>query len=70
MKLVDEPLIEAITSAGLELIAWDFMAAEHAALLGDERVSGVITDDVPGAMAARAASAGFPPPTRYPRIHE
>jgi len=60
MKLVDEPLIEAVTSAGLELIVWDFMAADHAALLRDERVAGVITDDVHGAMAARAASAGFP----------
>ncbi len=55
MKLVDEPLIEAVTSAGLELIVWDFMAADHAALLRDERVAGVITDDVEGAMAARAA---------------
>jgi glycerophosphoryl diester phosphodiesterase len=69
MKLVDEPLIEAITSAGLELIAWDFMAVEHAELLRDERVAGVITDDVPGAMAARGLH-GFPSPTRYPRIHE
>jgi hypothetical protein len=31
------------------------MAAEHAALLSDPRISGVITDDVPGALAARAA---------------
>ena len=56
MKLVDEPLIEAITSAGLELIVWDFMAADHAQLLRDERVAGVITDDVPGAMAAPPSS--------------
>jgi glycerophosphoryl diester phosphodiesterase len=70
MKLVDEPLIEAVTSTGLELIVWDFMAADHAALLRDVRVAGVITDDVHGAMASRAASAGFPSPTRYPRIHE
>ena len=53
MTLVEEPLIEAVTSAGLELIAWDFMAADHAQLLRDERVAGVITDDVHGAMAAR-----------------
>jgi glycerophosphoryl diester phosphodiesterase len=53
MKLVDEPLIEAVTSAGLELIVWDFMAADHAQLLSDERVTGVITDDVSAAMAAR-----------------
>jgi glycerophosphoryl diester phosphodiesterase len=55
MKLVDEPLIAALTAAGLELIVWDFMATDHAALLADARVAGVITDDVPGALAARAA---------------
>jgi hypothetical protein len=31
------------------------MAADHAALLSDARVAGVITDDVPGALAARDA---------------
>jgi glycerophosphoryl diester phosphodiesterase len=55
MKLVNERLIDAVTAAGLELIVWDFMAAEHASLLADERVSGVITDDVPGALTAREA---------------
>jgi len=55
MNLVDEPLVEAITSAGLELIVWGFLAADHAELLPDERVAGVITDDVPGAMTARAS---------------
>jgi hypothetical protein len=34
---------------------WDFMAAEHAALLSDPRIAGVITDDVPGALAARSS---------------
>jgi hypothetical protein len=29
------------------------MAAQHASLLADPRISGVITDDVPGALAAR-----------------
>ncbi len=52
MKLVNELLIESVTAAGLDLIVWDFLAAEHAALLVDPRVSGVITDDVPGAIAA------------------
>jgi glycerophosphoryl diester phosphodiesterase len=55
MKLVNEPLIDALAGAGLGLIVWDFMAAEHAPLLADTRVAGVITDDVPGALAARAA---------------
>jgi glycerophosphoryl diester phosphodiesterase len=55
MNLVDEQLIAGVTAAGLELIVWDFMAAEHGALIGDPRVAGVITDDVPGALAARAA---------------
>lgn len=56
MQLVDERLIAEVASAGLELIVWDFMAADHAQLLGDARVAGVITDDVPGALAARSAS--------------
>jgi glycerophosphoryl diester phosphodiesterase len=55
MQLVGEPLIAALTADGLELIVWDFMAADHAALLADGRVAGVITDDVPGALAARSA---------------
>jgi hypothetical protein len=37
--------------AGLELIVWDFMAGDHSPLLTDARVKGVITDDVPGALA-------------------
>lgn len=54
MKLVDGEVIDAIDGAGLELIVWDFMAARDAALLSDSRVAGVITDDVPGALAALA----------------
>jgi glycerophosphoryl diester phosphodiesterase len=53
MPLVDDASLAAITDAGLTAIVWHFMAAEHAALLSDKRVSGVITDDVPGALAAR-----------------
>ncbi|HEX3802268.1 MAG TPA: glycerophosphodiester phosphodiesterase [Solirubrobacteraceae bacterium] len=55
MKLVTEPLIDAVVAAGLEPIVWDFMAANDAALLSDARVAGVITDDVYGALTARAA---------------
>jgi glycerophosphoryl diester phosphodiesterase len=55
MKLVDEALLGGAKRAGLDLIAWDFMAGEHAQLLGDARVKGVITDDVPSAFAALAA---------------
>jgi glycerophosphoryl diester phosphodiesterase len=54
-RLADEALHSGLEAAGLELIVWDFMAGEHAALLADTRVAGVITDDVPGAVAARAA---------------
>ena len=55
MKLVNEPLLAELAGAGFELIVWDFMAAEHAPLLSDARIAGVITGDVPGALAARAA---------------
>jgi glycerophosphoryl diester phosphodiesterase len=55
MAIVDEALIDAADRAGLELIVWGFMAAEHAPLLCDPRVAAVITDDVPGALRARAA---------------
>ena len=57
MNLVDEALLAAIAAAELDLIVWDFMAADHAPLLPDSRVRGVITDDVHGALAARAALA-------------
>jgi glycerophosphoryl diester phosphodiesterase len=53
MRLVDETLLAELADAGLAVIVWDFMAGEHAALLADPRISGVITDDVPGALAAR-----------------
>lgn len=56
MPLLDEALLAELADAGLTVIVWDFMASEHAALLSDARISGVITDDVPGALAARAAS--------------
>jgi glycerophosphoryl diester phosphodiesterase len=53
MQLVDEACLAEISDPGLTVIVWDFMATEHAALLRDARISGVITDDVPGALAAR-----------------
>ena len=55
MQLVDEALL-ADSDAGLSVIVWDFMATEHAALLSDPRISGVITDDVPSALAARLSA--------------
>lgn len=55
MRLVDEALLAELANAALTVIVWDFMANEHAALLSDTRIGGVITDDVPGALAARAA---------------
>jgi glycerophosphoryl diester phosphodiesterase len=54
MRLVDEASLAELSDAGLSVIVWDFMASEHAALLSDPRISGVITDDVPGALAARS----------------
>ena len=53
IQLVDEASLAEISDAGLTVIVWDFMATEHAALLSETRISGVITDDVPGALAAR-----------------
>ena len=53
MPLVNEAALAALSGVGLTVIVWDFMAAEHAALLSDQRISGVITDDVPSALAAR-----------------
>jgi glycerophosphoryl diester phosphodiesterase len=55
MQLVDEALLAELSDAGLTVIVWDFMASEHAALLSDTRISGVITDDVPGALSARTS---------------
>jgi glycerophosphoryl diester phosphodiesterase len=55
MRIVDEASLADISDAGLAVIVWDFMAADHATLLSETRISGVITDDVPGALAARDA---------------
>jgi glycerophosphoryl diester phosphodiesterase len=56
MQLVDEVLLAQLSDAGLTVIVWDFMVAEHSALLSDTRISGVITDDVPGALSALSES--------------
>jgi glycerophosphoryl diester phosphodiesterase len=61
MQLVDEALLAELSDAGLTVIVWDFMAAEHATLLSDPRISGVITDDVPGALASRVGTVGRRP---------
>jgi glycerophosphoryl diester phosphodiesterase len=53
MPLVDDASLAELSDAGLTVIVWDFMVTEHAALLSDTRISGVITDDVPGALAGR-----------------
>ena len=55
IRLVDDALLAELADAGLTVIVWDFMVAEHVALLSDTRVGGVITDDVPGALAARTS---------------
>jgi glycerophosphoryl diester phosphodiesterase len=60
MHLVDETSLAQMSNAGLTVFVWDFMATEHAALLSDTRISGVITDDVPGALAARTARIPTP----------
>ena len=57
MRLVDETSLARISDAGLTVFVWDFMASQHEALLSDTRISGVITDDVPSALAARSALA-------------
>ena len=51
--LASGELLEASTAAGLASVIWDFDCQQHAALLADPRVRGVITDDVPAALAAR-----------------
>jgi glycerophosphoryl diester phosphodiesterase len=57
MRLVDDAFLAELSGAGLRVIVWDFMAAEHATLLSDPRIGGVITDDVPGALAARGSGS-------------
>jgi glycerophosphoryl diester phosphodiesterase len=61
MRLVDETLLAELSDAGLTVIVWDFMANDHAPLLSDARISGVITDDVPGALAARSVGSASDP---------
>jgi glycerophosphoryl diester phosphodiesterase len=53
-KLVTDTLIGEAVEEGLQFLVWDFIAStpSHAVLLRDPRIAGVITDDVPGALAA------------------
>lgn len=53
IRITNEQLIAELWRAGFSLIVWGFLASEHGALLSDARVAGVITDDVPGALAER-----------------
>ena len=55
LRLASETLIAELHDAGLEVVVWDVIAADNAEVLADRRVAGVITDDVPGALAVRAA---------------
>lgn len=57
MRLVSDRLIGEVTAAGLETIVWDFMPAKHVELLSEDRVSAVITDDVPGTLACFQAGS-------------
>ena len=58
MRLVNDASLAELSDAGLDVIVWDFMASRHAGLLSDTRVGGVITDDVPGAVALRSSRLG------------
>jgi glycerophosphoryl diester phosphodiesterase len=53
VRLLRGTLISEVGEAGLELIVWGFTPDDHSMLLGDDRVAGVITDDVAGTLAAQ-----------------
>jgi glycerophosphoryl diester phosphodiesterase len=55
-KLLGGGVLDELAAAGLDALAWDFLPAHsgHAEWLEDERISGFITDDVPGTRAALA----------------
>lgn len=52
-------LLDEAVGAGLRVVVWDVLAVRvrHARFLADPRIEGVITDDVPWALATRAALA-------------
>jgi glycerophosphoryl diester phosphodiesterase len=55
MRLLGDRLLTELTEADLEAYIWDFMPTRsgHGAWLGDGRITGIITDDIPGTRAAR-----------------
>jgi glycerophosphoryl diester phosphodiesterase len=53
MGLLDDKLLRLISSAGLACMTWDFFPNHEVQVLHDERIVGVITDDVAGALAVR-----------------
>lgn len=57
VELVTNALIGEAIDACLQFFVWGFLATEpsHAALLGDPRIAGLITDDVPAARSALTA---------------
>jgi glycerophosphoryl diester phosphodiesterase len=55
VELADRRLLETARVASLAVWVWDFLPARDGALLADPAVAAVITDDVPGTLAARAA---------------
>lgn len=56
MKQLNPRLLEELATARLDAYLWGFLAArsDHTAWLGDERITAVITDDVPGLRRALA----------------
>lgn len=54
-ELATRELLNAARAASLAVWVWDFFPARDGALLADPAVAAVITDDVPGTLAARAA---------------
>lgn len=57
-RLLTEAVHADAEAHGLALYVWDYLPRRDGpAVAGDPRLAGVITDDVPGALAAREAAA-------------
>jgi glycerophosphoryl diester phosphodiesterase len=56
MKLLGDRVLDELAEAGIDAYVWDFLPAraDHTRWLGDPRISGYITDDVPGTRRALA----------------
>ena len=54
MKLLRGPVLDELATAGFEALVWDFLPArtDHREWASDERITGFITDDVPGTHLA------------------